>query len=336
MIKKMIGIVILLAMVITGCSNDRFAIRSDNPPDQGLSVYLPTAEYEFLGEGGYYHYYKMLKTEELEDRILVTISGEVKDNSKSTTKNDHGFQTEIWIDSEKMVQKSTGKMLNESDFDRLILLKTPIAEDATWEFDTYDKVGEKHVVTGRIIDIDDETGIVEVEYTTEAGNYEKRTFMKNHGTTSFIKQLAYKDAVTYTGYHMNQVEAVQNEEQDGDLKYDGLDVVEIDYELYQLIDGFNIRWVNYIKNIDQALMELIDMDSNAYLKVVAIKEEPIELDEYLGFKPYKIEIMDDVILICVMEKFLVGGDRTHYNTICYEVIKENDGIFISDFYSTNP
>ena len=336
MIKKMIWVVLLLAMVITGCSNDQFAIQSDNSPDQELSIYLPISEYEFMGEGGYYHYYKTLKTEVLEDRILVTISGEVKDNSKSTGKNDHTFQTEIWIDSEKMIQKSSGQMLNESDFDRLILLKKPIAEEATWEFDAIDKLGEKHVVTGRIIEVDDDTGIIEVEYTTEAGNFEKRTLKMNQGTTSFIKQVSYKNAVTYTGYHMNQVETVPMEELDEDLKFDRLEVVEIDYELYQLIDGFNIRWVNYIKNIDQALMELIDMDSNAYLKVVAIKEESIELNEYQGFKPYKIEIIDDVILIYVMEKFIVGGDRTHYNTICYEVIKDNDGIFISDFYSTSP
>jgi hypothetical protein len=135
---------------------------------------------------------------------------------------------------------------------------------------------------------------------------------------------------------MNQVQAVKIEEQDGDLKYDRLEVVEIDYDFYQLIDGFNIRWVNYIKNIDQSLLELIDTDSNAYLKVVAIKEESIELDEYLGFKPYKIDSTDDVTLIYVMEKFIVGGDKTHFNTICYEVIKEKDGFVISDFYSTNP
>lgn len=336
MSKKMIGIVVLMAMVITGCSRDHFAINSNNPPERELGDYLPADELEFMGEGGYYHYYKTLDTEELEDRILVTISGEVKDNSKSTGKNDYGFQTEIWIDSEKMVLTSSGPMLNESEFKRLILLKMPITEEATWEFDAYDRLGDKHVVTGRIVEIDDETGTIEVEYTTEAGNYEKRTFMKSHGTTSFIKQLAYKDAVTYTGYHMNQVQAVKIEEQDGDLKYDRLEVVEIDYELYQLLDGFNKRWVNYIKNIDQSLMELIDVDSNAYSKVDAIKEESIVLDEYLGFKPYGIEINEDVTLIYVVEKFQVGGDKTHYNTICYEVVNRDDGLYISDFYSINP
>lgn len=95
-----------------------------------------------------------------------------------------------------------------------------------------------------------------------------------------------------------------------------------------------MRWVNYIKNIDQSLLELIDVSSNAYLKVVATKVESIELDEFLGFKPYKMEIHEDAILIYVIEKFLVDGDINHYNEICYEIVKNQDGYFITDFYST--
>lgn len=333
--KKVIGIVVFLAMFILGCSNDQFEVNADNPPSQDLNDYLPYNELEFMGEGGYYHYYKFIETETLEDRHFVSISGEVKDNSKSSGKNDHGFQIELWIDSEKMVQTSSGQMLNESEFERLIVLKTPIVEAASWKFEAHDRLGEKQVVTGRIIEIDDENETIVIEYSTETGIFEKRTMKKKFGTTSFVKQVAYKDAVTFSGYHMNQIDAIQNTVLDEDMKYDGLQVVEINDELYELIDSFNKRWVSYIKNIDQSLMELIDVDSKAYTKVVAIRDESPVLNDYLGFKPFKMEIDEDSSLIYVMEKFVVSGDKTHYNSICYEIIKKNNSLYISDFYSTS-
>src|SRR5690606_25798484 len=123
----------------------------------------------------------------------------------------------------------------ESEFSKLILLKKPIVEEASWEFETSDSQGQKHVVTGRIITIGEENETIDVEYTTAAGHLEKRTLKKNQGTVSFVKQVAYKDAVTYTGYHSIQNEAV-TEAMDEDDKYDALEGIEIDNELYQLID----------------------------------------------------------------------------------------------------
>jgi hypothetical protein len=334
--KSIFGILVLLAFALSGCSKDDFSIKEGYPPDQVLSAYLPADNFEFMGERGYYHYYKNLNIEEQSDRVVLSISGEVKDNSRSIGKNDHGFQVELWVDSEKMVQTITGQMLNESEFDRLILLKNPIQEEASWEFDSLDQKGQKHTVTARIVVIDEEAETIEIEYTTKAGNHEKRIMAKNRGTISFIKQVAYKDAVTFTGYHHIPAETAITDENDPDHKYNTLETIDIDFEMYGIIDEFNKRWVNYIKNIDQSLMELIDLDSNAYLKVVAIKDEPIQLNDYLGFKPYKLDIVDDTTLVYVLEKFMVNDDEVHYNAICYEVIKTDKGIYISDFYLANP
>lgn len=334
--KSRFGVLVVLVIILSGCSRDDFSINDDFPPNQVLSAYLPAEDFEFMGERGYYHYYKNINVEEQSDRILISITGEVKDNSRNIGKNDHGFQIELWVDSEKMVQTFSGQMLNESEFDRLILLKMPIIEEATWEFDALDKLGRKQTVTGRIVKIEDRNETIEVEYSTKAGIFEKRTIEKNRGTISFVKQVAYKDAVTYTGYHTIPVENTLITENDEDNKYSNLDTVEVDFEIYDLIDEFNKRWVNYIKNIDQSLMELIDVNSNAYLKVVSIKDESIPLNNYLGFKPYKLESDNEVTLVYVLEKFRVNDGETHYNSICYEVIKTDEGIYISDFYLVSP
>ncbi|MBE0450223.1 MAG: hypothetical protein IBX70_05170 [Clostridia bacterium] len=334
--KSIFGILVLLAFVLSGCSKDEFSIKEGYPPDQALSVYFPAEEFEFMGERGYYHYYKNLNVEDQSDRVILSISGEVKDISRNIGKRDHGFQVELWVDSEKMVQTISGQMLNESEFNRLILLKNPIQEDAIWVFDSLDKKGQKHTVTARIVVIDEEAETIEIEYTTKAGNHEKRIMAKNRGTISFVKQVTYKDALTYTGYYHIPAESAITNENDQEYKYNTLEAIEIDFEIYEIVDEFNKRWVNYIKNIDQSLMELIDMDSNAFLKIVAIKDEPIQLNDYLGFKPYKLEVVDDMTLVYVLEKFMVNNDEIYYNAICYEVIKMDEGLFISDFYLSNP
>ncbi len=223
-----IHVIVLTFFILAGCSNEIV------PPDPELIEFLPTITERYVGDSGYFHVVETIERESASDAETAIISGEVKDNETTITNADFDFTITLVVVEDKLEQTYKGSQLNESNFDKVVLLKKPIEVGNTWSFNAKDIAGNKWKVTGEITSLDETGEIIGVKHSIKDGYYEERVIQKGRGVTNFERLIVFKNESTVTGYHTENASVATTEKAEDTLK--------IPVAYYNLILGFEQAW----------------------------------------------------------------------------------------------
>ena len=240
-------VIVLTFFVLVGCSNE------SGPPDPELVEFLPTINERYVGDSGYFHVVETIERESASDAETAILSGEVKDNETTITKADFDFMITMSVIEDKIEQTYTGSRLNESNFDKIVLLKKPIEVGNTWSFNAKDIAGNKWKVTGEITSIDETGEKIGVKHSIKDGYYEERVIQKGRGVTDFVRLIVFKNESTVTGYHTENASVATTEKAEDTLK--------IPVAYYNLILGFEQAWPSYVKQDNYDLLKFIYLES---------------------------------------------------------------------------
>lgn len=310
-------VIVLTFFVLVGCSNE------SGPPDPELVEFLPTINERYVGDSGYFHIVETIERESASDAETAILSGEVKDNETTITKADFDFMITMSVIEDKIEQTYTGSRLNESNFDKIVLLKKPIEVGNTWSFNAKDIAGNKWKVTGEITSIDETGEKIGVKHSIKDGYYEERVIQKGRGVTDFVRLIVFKNESTVTGYHTENASVATTEKAEDTLK--------IPVAYYNLILGFEQAWPSYVKQDNDDLLKFISLESPALEKIKAVTRDANTAIEFVRFYPYELTEIGTMIAIKVVEAFKTTDETRIENKVLYQIVIEKGEPKIYDF-----
>ncbi len=316
-------IIILILIILVGCSHSG---RELLPPNGELLEFLPSIKESYVGDSGYYHVVQKIDRDSTKKIEMVTLIGEVKDNGTASSNDNFHFEIVLTVEGEELVQTYSGSRLNESNFEKLILLKSPIEVGNTWLFTTKDKFGSKLKVTGEITAINTLQDEVAVKYTTKDGYYEERVLQKGRGVTDFLRVIIFKKESTFTGYHAEKIAVSSTEKTTSSVES-----VKIPVAYYNLILGFEQAWSGYVKQDNDDLLKFISVDSPAYEKIKAVPRDASTAIEFVRFYPYDMSEVGSILTIKVAEIFKTDDEALIENRVRYQIVIEKGAAKIYDF-----
>lgn len=322
-VKKLTILMVLGILIFsTGC--DRKANDESAPYDQNLAEYLPNEPAAYSGDSDYYHVVKSIEPLETPSRIQVTVNGEVLDNSTGISHKDYSFQMTLAVDDKEITQMSVGSELNESIFDKVVLLRNPIEVGGKWTFTALNKEGKKVKVDAQILEMD-EQGTLKVSYTTKEGYQEERIIKKNLGVTDFIRLVTFNKESTWTGYHLEHEALISSKSQDLPKE------ISIETKLYSSILGFEQAWFKYISLENEDLLTFLKEESKAMEKIKSLDQNENYAYEFVSFYPYEIIQEESQIRIKIVEQYKDDTQKLSYNQLMITLEQVEEVYKISDF-----
>lgn len=322
-VKKLTILMVLGILIFsTGCdfkANDESA-----PYDQNLAEYLPNEPAAYSGDSDYYHVVKSIEPLETPSSIQVTVNGEVLDNSTGISHKDYSFQMTLAVDDKEITQMSVGSELNESIFDKVVLLRNPIEVGGKWTFTALNKEGKKVKVDAQILEMD-EQGTLKVSYTTKEGYQEERIIKKNLGVTDFIRLVTFNKESTWTGYHLEHEALISSKSQDLPKE------ISIETKLYSSILGFEQAWFKYISLENEDLLTFLKEESKAMEKIKSLDQNVNYAYEFVSFYPYEIIQEESQIRIKIVEQYKDDTQKLSYNQLMITLEQVEEVYKISDF-----
>lgn len=322
-VKKLTILMVLGILIFsTGCdfkANDESA-----PYDQNLAEYLPNEPAAYSGDSDYYHVVKSIEPLETPSSIQVTVNGEVLDNSTGISHKDYSFQMTLAVDDKEITQMSVGSELNESIFDKVVLLRNPIEVGGKWTFTALNKEGKKVKVDAQILEMD-EQGTLKVSYTTKEGYQEERIIKKNLGVTDFIRLVTFNKESTWTGYHLEHEALISSKSQDLPKE------ISIETKLYSSILGFEQAWFKYISLENEDLLTFLKEESKAMEKIKSLDQNENYAYEFVSFYPYEIIQEESQIRIKIVEQYKDDTQKLSYNQLMITLEQVEEVYKISDF-----
>lgn len=321
---KKLTMLILLGILICNTGCDRKSNQESTPYDQSLAEYLPNEPAAYSGDSDYYHVVKSIELLETTSQKQVTVNGEVLDNSTGISHKDFSFQIKLTVDDKEITQISTGSELNESIFDKVVLLRNPIEVGAKWTFTALNKEGKKIKVDAQILEID-EQGTLKVSYSTKDGYQEERIIKKSLGVTDFIRLVTFNKESTWTGYHLENEALVSSKSQDLPKE------ISIETKFYSLILGFEQAWFKYISLENEDLLTFLKEESKAMEKIKSLERNKDYVYEFVSFYPYEIVQEASLIRIKIVEQYTDDKQKLNYNQMMITLEQADEVFKISDF-----
>ncbi len=322
-VKKLMMIMLLgILTMSTGC--DLKSNQDSTPYDQTLAEYLPNEPAAYSGDSEYYHVVKSIEPLETTSQKQVTVNGEVLDNATGISHKDFSFQMTLTVDDKEITQISTGSELNDSIFDKVVLLRSPIEVGGKWSFTALNKEGKKVKVDAQILEMD-EQGTLKVSYSTKDGYQEERIIKKNLGVTDFIRLVTFNKESTWTGYHMEHEALISSKSQDLPKE------ISIETRYYSLILGFEQAWFKYISLEDEDLLTFLKEESAAMEKIKSLERNKDYVYEFVSFYPYEIVQEASLIRIKIVEQYTDDKQKLNYNQLMITLEQADEAFKISDF-----
>ncbi|EEG78862.1 GerMN domain-containing protein [Dethiobacter alkaliphilus] len=220
-VTKRISVFITLALlfaVLSGCrvngpDPDPEPIGdNDIPPppavSEELAGLLPQQEgfeWHYSGFAEYGHTMSLDSVTEMEGQRKYHISGEVYDASDGESQLEFSLLISYIVDEDSMVQVKTEEAMLDSKFDRLTLIKTPLAAGTSWQEQVTDKEGNEAAITGMITGVNIEDGIKVYTVRHEEQNsqyWEERVIKEGAGIQSFERLMDFGDDPFTAGYYI--------------------------------------------------------------------------------------------------------------------------------------
>lgn len=200
--RLFIYVILIITIPLSGCAAEK-KTKTDPPQDTNNPVYtaniqlqnlLPSKEgFVWLYDGFAEYGHKMtLNSIEKKDNIYTyNINGEVYDPSGGEAKNrDFGIILSYVIENGQLSQIKKEAAMMDSQFDQLILIKSPLIKGTNWTQNVISKDNKSTTLNCSIEDVQNVNGIniYTVLYADKNSKYyEKRQIKDGVGTLSFEK-----------------------------------------------------------------------------------------------------------------------------------------------------
>ena len=334
--KIIIWLVMMLLLLLTSCSRDALNLES---PNDALLEFLQSTTDTYTGDDNYFHVVKAISSETSDS---VKLSGEVKNNSTSGSKSEYEFEVTCTVIGNRMIQTIEGSRLNDSDFNEVTILEAPIEIGHKWHYKAVNKVGNKVAFNAEIIDVWDNGNAVKVKYESKDGYREERTIFSGRGTIDFVKEISYKGTSIITGYHStfsseseanSEVPVTTEVETSLEAQAESMPMVSINIpvSIYNLLLGFNQSWDSFIKDGDEAIWKLVELESPAVEKL-----DSIDITEDKGYRFYKFyayEIHEEkpYVVVSIVETYVDDQNNEMRNKVTYWISNTDTVPKIYDF-----
>jgi hypothetical protein len=182
---------------------------SDKDPDIGeIAKLLPVRkdyQWSYNGFAEYGHRMTLDSISKKEKAIVYNIKGMVDDMSDGESKLDHSFTLTYTVKPGVLIQNKTGKVMMDTDFKDLELIRTPLQKGTTWTQKTIREGNAEVTLKSTITDVRKENGqkIYTVMYQdTQSDYYEKREIKEGVGVLSYEKLYMDKEGNFPVGYYI--------------------------------------------------------------------------------------------------------------------------------------
>jgi|GEM_PF-1833748 len=326
--KVLFLLIIAFAVMVSGCLASK---QTHMPYDEALAGYTPQTAYAFFGDNHYFHQVEEVRLETEDNILKIVLNGEVLNNEIGESSKDYHFEQQIEIIEDRYWLTNDGETLNESDYDRICILQTPIAIGNTWEFKAVRDHNIKVKVTAEIVDVTSDE--VTVAYRDDKEYRERRVLKKGYGITEFYKVYQFEEASAITGFSIDLAydDHQTPEEDDVELLYDATSRIKIPSDINALMLAYNVAWEEYVNDGNPAVFDYVEPSSMAFEKIQKVTGEDTDID-FISFKPleYDEDLNENMADITLMEAFY-SNDQMFLNHVKYHLIKLDSKWMISDF-----
>ncbi len=336
--KKVIICFLIIFMSFTFLS----CKKEEMPLDKSLKVLLPEEEgfqWAYKGADSYYHEMVLESISENEKKIIYAVKGEVE--NVTNVNKDTKIELYYNIEGNALKQIKSSELMNDSTFDEITLIKTPLQVGNKW--DEKIKVdGKKVEISSEIVDIEDnEKGkIYKVKYLDKKTGYmESRKIMEGIGVISFTNIIKIDDNSFYQGYGLygansgyitseddendkddetendgqtenddvtngdNVVDIGGEEDEKDNAESPDLNVINEDEEekVKEAIKNFNNSWISYVNDGDESFFNYVNKDSSAYKNAKKFNSEGLK-EEFLSMELSDVNINGNTATITVYEE----------------------------------
>lgn len=319
-----------VSIFIIGCSNS----SEQSPYDTELSEYLIASKAEYYGEGQYYHEIQELQITDENFKRIVIAKGEIRDTSIGKRTDKFKFVYEFIVDKEKIIQTIDNKLLNDSEYKKIVLLKAPIELGNSWSFDAIGFDNKRERFTAEIISCSDDKDEITVKYYASNNYTEYRTFIKNLGVVRFNKEIKYKDARTISGFNMNDILMSKNEADDKNRSLEAYLEVVAPEIILELLINFNTEYAKRVRGEENSINYYMTAEGAANEKISGMSSVATEDFKFSALVVTELlSISENIIEVEVAEKYDVGKEDFIINRMKYRCILKDDIWLIDDFSS---
>lgn len=203
--KKIVISITLVAVLMTSMIS--MALGEEHSQYNDLNALLPQGEGYQWTYTGFVEYGHTMSIDAINnDKTEYSISGQIHDMSGMQSEDELAFNMTYAIEDNALVQYA-GEKIQDSDFSRIELIRTPLQLGNTWSQNLTTQDGETVNLTCEIVAIDTENGnqVYTVNYNEVDGDYyEIRTIKEMVGVTSFEKLMTSNDTEITMTYSLNQ------------------------------------------------------------------------------------------------------------------------------------
>ncbi len=291
---------VAVVSMLTGCSirdalteKKKAVVEVPKVYSEKLDALLPDmpATWTYMGIGEYGSQMSLGEIIQMQTQKIYRIYGEVEDMSAGALSEDFDYSITYVVYEDRIEQIKEGKMLLDSDFDRMTLVKLPLEVGTSWEEKVIDGDGKSVKVQGEITEItnEDENAVYTIRYEAVGSDYyELRKIKEGEGIISFEKPIFYDGEMFPVQYGLSSLNREQtlivkdrSDEEGTSAKLDDqatlieLDVLPEDAsfqvvdeglkeELEGLIYNFNEAWVHFANEKNMGVLDYVTRNGEAY------------------------------------------------------------------------
>jgi hypothetical protein len=296
-----LSVVVVTALILlAGCSvinalteKNKDEIEVPKAYSEALDGLLPDmpATWSYMGIGEYGSQMSLGEIVQMQTQKIYRIYGEVEDMSAGALSEDFNFSVTYVVYEDRIEQIKEGKMLLDSDFDRMTLIKLPLEVGTVWEETVTDEEGKSMRMQGQITDMttEDDKAVYTIKYEVLGSDYyELRKIKEDEGIISFEKPIFYDGEMFPVQYGLNSLNREQtlivkerSEEEGNSAKLDDqVTLIELDVlpeeesvqvidevvkqELEGLIYSFNEAWVHFANEKNMGVLDYVTGTGEAY------------------------------------------------------------------------
>ena len=221
--------VLIIAVVVTACNhsteqsdstqNDNITEDNDsekNEHDQEdltLTELLPYKKgytWDYDGAIEYGHKMELKSIEELAEKVIYTVEGEVEDVSGGESKKDFSLDVTYTVTEDRLTQTVYSETMMDNNFSQIELIRLPLSEGNKWVQKQKNSEGEEISLESSIDSIEKDGNQKVYTVTYEASDseyYEKRKIKEGVGVIAFEHLYINEDDVNQSnmpmGYEIN-------------------------------------------------------------------------------------------------------------------------------------
>jgi len=295
--RQALCLLVVLSFILVGCSSTPEVTPNVLAKyNDSLDALLPDmpASWIYNGTAEYNQVMSLVEVIETSGQKIYRVYGEVEDTTGGDVQADFTFEKTYTVSGDRIEQTRSGRMLLDSEYDKLTLIKLPLEIGTTWNEKVLDTAGKSVRIDAVIEDIDtsSEATIYKVRYTQSGSDYyELRHIEEGSGIVHFEKVMFYDgDTIDlqYDLFSLNKEETLiaknsQNELDDsakrpdpfGDATLIVLDTIpepdlgevasdSVKEELAQVIHSFNKAWTLFANDKNMDVLNLVTETGDTY------------------------------------------------------------------------